>query len=254
MCLALFGVLMFLFKRIKTAGVLFGIYLMFNGLERFAIESIRITHEYNVLGFSLTQAQIIAIGLIIFGAVMSIYLYQPKKNPWKTIASKVVYDNPWISTIHNEVLQPDNKPGIYGKVHFKNIAVGIIPLDEDGNTWIVGQYRYVIDQYTWEIPMGGCPIATDPLETARRELIEETGIRSDNFEKILEVYLSNAVSDELGIVYVARDLTFGVAEPDGTEELSIRKLPFEELYQMVLKGEVNDSLSCCGVLKAKTLI
>lgn len=178
----------------------------------------------------------------------------PEKNPWQTTSSKVVYDNPWISTIHNEVLQPDGKPGIYGKVHFKNLAIGIIPIDEQGNTWIVGQYRYVIDQYTWEIPMGGCPEGTDPLATARRELIEETGIRAEHFEKLLEVHLSNAVSDELGIVYIARGLTLGEAEPEGSEELALRKLPFAELYQMVLNGTMTDALSCCGILKAKTLL
>ncbi len=166
----------------------------------------------------------------------------------------MVYDNAWISVIHNEVLQPDQQPGVYGKVHFKNLAIGIIPIDEDGNTWIVGQYRYVIDQYTWEIPMGGCPLNTDPQETARRELKEETGLSAQIFEKILEVHLSNAVSDELGIVYVARGITIGQAEPEGSEELAIRKLPFEELYQMVLKGEITDSLSCCSVLKLKTLL
>jgi len=166
----------------------------------------------------------------------------------------VVYDNAWISVIHNEVLQPDQQPGVYGKVHFKNLAIGIIPIDEDGNTWIVGQYRYVIDQYTWEIPMGGCPLNTDPQETARRELKEETGLSAESFEKILEVHLSNAVSDELGIVYVARGISIGEAEPEGSEELVVRKLPFEELYQMVLKGEITDSLSCCSVLKLKTLM
>ena len=178
----------------------------------------------------------------------------PKNNPWKTTSSKTVYDNPWISVIHNEVLQPDQQPGVYGKVHFKNLAIGIIPIDEEGNTWLVGQYRYVIDQYTWEIPMGGCPLNTDPIETARRELKEETGLSAETFEKVLEVHLSNAVSDELGIVYVARGLTIGEAEPEGSEELALRKLPFEELYQMVLKGEITDSLSCCSVLKLKTLM
>jgi len=176
------------------------------------------------------------------------------KNPWKTQSSKVVYDNPWISVIHNEVLQPDGQPGIYGKVHFKNLAVGIVPIDQDGNTWIVGQYRFVLDQYTWEIPMGGCPVGTDPVETARRELIEETGIRAESFEKILELHLSNAVCDELGMAYVARGLTLGESEPDGSEEIVLKKLPFEELYQMVLSGSITDALSCCAVLKAKTLM
>jgi len=178
----------------------------------------------------------------------------PKKNPWKTKLSKVVYDNPWITVVHNEVLQPDGKPGIYGKVNFKNLAIGIIPIDEAGNTWIVGQYRYVLDRYEWEIPMGGCPVGTDPKETARRELIEETGIRAESFEKILQLDMSNAVTDEVGITYIARGLTMGEAEPDGSEELSLRKLPFEELYQMVLKGEITDALSCCSVMKAKILM
>lgn len=156
--------------------------------------------------------------------------------------------------IHNEVLQPDGQPGIYGKVHFKNLAVGIIPIDNEGNTWIVGQYRFVLDQYTWEIPMGGCPVGTDPVATARRELIEETGIRAERFEKILELHLSNAVCDELGIAFIARGLTLGEAEPDGSEEIVLKKLPFDELYELVLNGTITDALSCCAVLKAKTLM
>lgn len=176
------------------------------------------------------------------------------KNPWQLKNKKVVYDNPWIEVTHHEVLNPANKPGIYGEIHFKNIAIGILPLDEDMHTWIVGQYRFPLDQYSWEIPEGGGKIGIDPLVSARRELKEETGIVAKDWKEILRLHTSNSVSDELGIIYLAKGLSFYEAEPDEDEELSIRKIPFNHLVEMVLKGEITDSLSVAAVLKVKLLL
>jgi 8-oxo-dGTP pyrophosphatase MutT (NUDIX family) len=177
-----------------------------------------------------------------------------EKNPWQTIKTTVAYDNPWIAVHHSDVINPSGNPGIYGVVHFKNLAIGIVPLDEALNTWLVGQYRYTLDQYSWEIPEGGCPLGTDPLEAAKRELREETGIEAQNWQKILDIHVSNSVTDEAGMAFVARNLTFGEAEPEETEQLRIRKLPFAEALDMVMRGDITDSLSVAALMKVQLLL
>lgn len=168
---------------------------------------------------------------------------------WKTLSQKTVYDNPWISVEHHDVTTPTGKPGIYGKVKFKNEAIGIIPIDQDGNTWLVGQYRYTLDQYSWEIPMGGGPLNEDPIDTAKRELKEETGITAQSWEKIMTLHTSNCVTDEIGYIYVAKELSYGPTEFDDTEDLQIKKLPFSEALEMVMDGTITDAISIAGILK-----
>jgi 8-oxo-dGTP pyrophosphatase MutT (NUDIX family) len=169
-------------------------------------------------------------------------------NPWTTLNVKEVYENAWIQLQHRDVLTPTGRPGIYGVVHFKHIAVGVIPIDEEGNTWLVGQYRYPLGRYSWEIPEGGCPQGTDPLETAQRELREETGLQAGYWEKILECDVSNSVTDETAVLYLARNLTEGPADPEDTEDLRLRKVPVEKAIAMVMQGEIRDSLSVIGLL------
>ena len=176
------------------------------------------------------------------------------KNPWKTTSIKEIYENPWIRLTHREVINPAGKEGIYGVVHFKNLAVGVVPLDDDYNTWLVGQYRYTLDRYSWEIPEGGCPVGTSPLESAKRELIEETGIRAGQWTKILDIHTSNSVTDETGIVYIARQLSFGEPEPEDSEALKVRKLPFREALDMVLDGQITDSLSMVSILRVQFML
>jgi ADP-ribose pyrophosphatase len=179
---------------------------------------------------------------------------ETERNPWKTLKEETVYESAWIKVDKHEVINPAGNPGEYSVVHFKNIAIGIVVLDDELNTWIVGQYRYPLQAYSWEIPEGGGKIDVAPLESAKRELMEETGIMAEDWRLIQEMHLSNSVSDEKAMIYLARNLYFGASEPEETEELAVRKLPFEELYQMVLKGEVTDSMSVAGVLKVKILI
>lgn len=174
-------------------------------------------------------------------------------NPWKTISSEKIYENPWISLTEHQVINPGGGSGIYGEVHFKNLAIGIIPLDEENNTWLVGQYRFPLKQYSWEIPEGGGLLNNDPLLSAQRELLEETGIKAEEWIEIQKIHLSNSVSDELGIIYLARQLSFGESSPEESEDLIVRKLPFETAYQMVLNGEITDSLSVAAILKVKVL-
>jgi 8-oxo-dGTP pyrophosphatase MutT (NUDIX family) len=175
------------------------------------------------------------------------------KNPWKTKSIKVVYDNPWIKLEEHQVVNPSGNDGIYGKVLFKNKALGIIPVDHEGNTWLVGQYRYTLDEFSWEIPMGGGPNEIDILESAKRELKEETGLSADKWTNILRIHTSNSVTDEEGFVFLAEGLTEGETEFEETEELQVLKLPLKEAVQKVLNGEITDGISIAGLLKAAIL-
>lgn len=173
-----------------------------------------------------------------------------KENPWKTISKKNVYDNPWINVSHHDVINPSGGKGIYGKVSFKNLAIGIIPVDENLNTWIVGQYRYTLDEYSWEIPMGGGQIGVPALESAKRELKEETGIIAENWKVISKIHTSNSVTDEVGFTFIAYGLKFKETEFEETERLEIKKIHLSDAYEMVMKNEITDSLSQAGILKA----
>jgi len=172
-----------------------------------------------------------------------------EKNPWEIISGKLVYDNPWINLTQYEVITPAGTRGIYGKVHFKNIAIGVIVIDENGDTYLVGQYRFPLNEYSWEIPEGGCPEGTDYLTTAKRELKEETGFEAKTWTEILRMHVSNSVSDEYAVVYLAQDLVAGEAEPEETEKLTIQKMPFAQALQWVMEGKITDSISVAGILK-----
>lgn len=175
-------------------------------------------------------------------------------NPWRTLRRDRVYENPWIKVEHHEVLKPNGEPGIYGRVHFRNHAVGVVPVDPAGFTWLVGQYRYPLDRYSWEIPEGGVPAGEDPASGALRELKEETGLSAAHLIPIIgRVALSNSVSDEEGTLYVAWDLTEGQAEPDDTEQLRLRRVPLRDALSMVLSGEITDSLSMLALLRLPLL-
>jgi 8-oxo-dGTP pyrophosphatase MutT (NUDIX family) len=163
--------------------------------------------------------------------------------PWTRHSRRIAYRNPWITVHHDEVTRPDGQPGIYGVVHYANVAVGVVAIDAKDRVALVGQHRYAFDEVTWEIPEGGAPHAEDPLEGARRELLEETGLSAQQWREIGRYQLSNSVSDEVAVVYLATDLEHGEARPDGTEELQVRWLPFDEVMGMVESGEIEDALS-----------
>lgn len=176
------------------------------------------------------------------------------KNPWTTLTTKPQYENPWIQVIEHDVLKPNGSPGIYGVVRFKNLAIGVIPIHADGTTVLVGQYRYPLEAYSWEIPEGGGSRAVDPLESAKRELIEEAGLSAAKWLRFLELHLSNSVSDEQAINYLAWDLTEGVAQPDDTEQLAMRRVPFAEAVRMAMAGEITDAMAVAGLVKAQLLL
>jgi 8-oxo-dGTP pyrophosphatase MutT (NUDIX family) len=172
------------------------------------------------------------------------------ENPWITHETTVPYENTWIRVEHSSVTTPGGSEGIYGVVRFKNRAVGVVPIDDDDHTWLVGQYRYSLDEYSWEIPAGGCPEGETPENTALRELFEETGLTAETLTPVLsEVRLTNSVTDETAWSYLATGLTLGQAEPEDTEELAVMRLPMDEAIAMVLDGRINDAFTIMTMLR-----
>jgi ADP-ribose pyrophosphatase len=164
------------------------------------------------------------------------------RNPWQIVSSRQVYDNPWISVREDRVVRPGGESGIYGVVHYKNVAIGVLPV-EDGHTYLVGQYRYPLEQYSWEIPEGGCPEGEDPLRAAQRELREETGLEAGRWQMLGGAYLSNSVADEYAVWFLATELTAGEPQPDADEILELRRIPLRQALDMVLNGQITDALS-----------
>ena len=178
----------------------------------------------------------------------------PEKNPWKKLTSKEVYETPWFKVRKDEVINPAGNDSIYTSVLFKNYALGIVPIDKDGNTWLVGQYRYPLEEYSWEIPMGGGPLEKDILDSAKRELKEETGIEAKKWMLYQRLHTSNSVTNEMGFVYLAEGLSFGEAEPEETEDIQVKKLPFREVYEMVLNNEITDAISIAAILRLPSIL
>ncbi|HEB28689.1 MAG TPA: NUDIX hydrolase [Porticoccus sp.] len=181
---------------------------------------------------------------------------QAKKiGPWTRKTSTEVYSNPWMTLHHEEVITPSGTEGIYGKVHFKSRAIGIIPLDEHNNTILVGQYRYALDEYSWEIPMGGGPLDEAPLLSAQRELKEETGLHGGDWQQLFKLHTSNSVTDEEGYVFLARSLQSGEQDLGDTEgDLVVKQLPFSEAIAMLERGEITDVISIAGLLAVEKII
>jgi 8-oxo-dGTP pyrophosphatase MutT (NUDIX family) len=172
----------------------------------------------------------------------------PRLNPWQTLSTSVEFENPWFRITTHATVAPDGKQPTYGKIHFKSVAVAVIPLDPQQHTWLVGQWRFPLGEYSWEVPMGGSPLGTDPLDSARRELKEETGLTAGRYEQILTLHTSNSVTDESGVVYVAEDLVAGEPAFDDTEQLDILRLPFRDAVAMALDGRITDAISVAGLL------
>jgi 8-oxo-dGTP pyrophosphatase MutT (NUDIX family) len=167
--------------------------------------------------------------------------------PWTRHSRQTGYQNAWITIWHDEVTRPDGAPGVYGVVHFANLAAGVLALDDDDRVLLVGQHRYTLDAYSWEIPEGGVPDGESALDGARRELLEETGVEASAWRELARLHLSNSVSDELAVLFVATGLSHGDATPDGTEQLAISWLPFAEVLAMTLDGRITDAMTVIAV-------
>jgi ADP-ribose pyrophosphatase len=178
-----------------------------------------------------------------------------KNSPWTILDKTVKYENNWIEVVHQNVLNPKGGSGIYGTVNFKNIAVGVVPIDDENNTWLVGQYRFPLNEYSWEIPEGGCPIATGEavLDTAKRELKEETGLLAEKWTLISKLHTSNSVCNEVAYIFLAEKLSQSESEPEDTEQLIVKKVSFHKALEMVLNDEITDSMSVAGILKVARL-
>ena len=175
------------------------------------------------------------------------------ENPWRRLDTREVYDNPWIRVREDQVITPSGGRGIYGLVQFKNRAIGIIPVDDTGITWLVGQYRYALNDYSWEIPMGGSPLGEEPLVGAKRELKEETGLSASRWREVMRLHTSNSVTDEEGVVYLAQGLTQSRWAPEETEDLQLWKLPLADAVEMALQGAITDAISVAGLLKTAAM-
>jgi 8-oxo-dGTP pyrophosphatase MutT (NUDIX family) len=171
------------------------------------------------------------------------------ENPWKTLSTKTVYQNPWIRVEENQVITPCGKPNIYGVVHAKT-ATGVVAIDKDDNIFLVGQYRYPTESYSWEIIEGGADEGETALEAAKRELLEEAGLIAEKWEQLgLEIHLSNCFTSEKGVLFCASELTFVGAQPDDDEQLTIWRLPIDEALGMVDNGKITDAMSIIGLLR-----
>lgn len=168
---------------------------------------------------------------------------------WIRLSSKTVYENPWIRVCHEEVKTPSGTDGIYGVVHFKGTAVGVVPIDDEGNTWLVRQSRYTLNDFTWEIPEGGAGEGELPLECAKRELLEEVGLYASNWTELMRVHTSNSVTDEVGVVYVAEGLKPGKQNLDSSEDIELKKISLQGAVDMALKGEITDAISVAALLR-----
>jgi 8-oxo-dGTP pyrophosphatase MutT (NUDIX family) len=175
------------------------------------------------------------------------------KNPWITKTTETVYESAWIRVDRSDVVNPAGNPAVYSVVHFKNLAIGVLPVDGEGNIWLVGQYRYPLQAYSWEIPEGGGHPEVDPVESAKRELKEETGIVASKYVEFQRLHLSNSATDELSITFLATGLSFESSEPEESEVLQLKKLHLDEAFSWCMQGKITDAISVAAILKARWL-
>jgi 8-oxo-dGTP pyrophosphatase MutT (NUDIX family) len=174
--------------------------------------------------------------------------------PWRQLSCTQIYENPWLRLEHHQVKTPANTDGIYGKICFKNIAVGVVPIDDEGYTYLVKQYRYPLEEDSWEIPEGGSPINSSPLDSARRELLEETGLSARQWFKLQDLHTSNSVTDERAEVFIAGGLSQGQQDLEATEDILVSRVLLLDAVAMALDGRITDGISVAALLKTHILL
>lgn len=175
------------------------------------------------------------------------------KQQWTTVSSRTVYENPWMRVTEDHVITPRGAKGVYGVTRFPAPGCSILALDAEGHTWIVGQHRHAVNRYTWEIPAGSIGSDPDPLTGAQREFSEETGFTAAKWHPFLHLSPINAATNLESFGFVAWDLSPGTPHPDDGEELTLRRVPFTGVLEMVLGGEITSAVSVATVLQAHTL-
>jgi 8-oxo-dGTP pyrophosphatase MutT (NUDIX family) len=205
----------------------------------------RISHQ-NFFGATMPNSRVPHPVLTTLPAVS-------QESPWKTLSGEVRYENKWIKVMEHDVINPAGKPGIYGVVHMKSTAIGVLPIDAEGCVHLVGQFRYSLNAYSWEMPEGGGALDVEPVEEAMRELREETGVVARQWSELLRLHTSNSICDEHGVIYLAWDLEHTKAEPEDTEALTIARIPFARVLDLVLDGTITDAMTVTAVLKAHVL-
>ena len=181
-------------------------------------------------------------------APISAELPREDESPWQTRAVRQIYQNPWICVEECDVLRPDGKPGIYGLVHPRSVATGIIATEEDGTIWLVGQYRYALGRYSWEIPEGGADPKKDIREEAARELKEETGLTARNWEHLLTLHTSNCFTSERAEIFIATGLTPGASNPDPEEKIAARRVHLTTALAAIESGQITDAMTVSALL------
>ncbi len=176
---------------------------------------------------------------------------RPHGQPWKRGADRTVFESAWIQVTDQVAIAPTGRPAKYGMVGFKNLAIAILPIHEDGSITLVGQYRFPLGDYSWELPEGGSPVDEHPLDGARRELAEETGLAAAEWREVMRTQLSNSVTDERMIGYLATGLSEaqGGHAPDETEAIALARVPFREALEAAMTGRIQDMLTVAMLLK-----
>ena len=174
----------------------------------------------------------------------------PSGRPWVRGEARVVYDNPWINVTEYQCTAPTGRPATYGLVTMKYMGLGVLPLHDDGTVTLVGQNRFTFADYSWEIPEGGGPIDGDPLENIKRELAEEAGLVAAEWREVLHFQLSNSLTTETGVGYIATALAPTTARPDETEDIALARVPFREALDQALAGNMLDMITIAMLLRA----
>jgi 8-oxo-dGTP pyrophosphatase MutT (NUDIX family) len=175
----------------------------------------------------------------------------PHGTPWTPGEARVVFESNWISVVDQTAIAPTGKPARYGLVRFKNLAIAVLPIHDDGTVTLVGQHRFPLADYSWELPEGGSPLAEDPLEGAKRELAEETGLQAAEWREIMRAQLSNSITDERMIGYLALGLSEGAVAhtADETEAIALARVPFREALEAAIAGHMPDMLTVAMLLR-----